>query len=119
MYLETILVLSEKGSVRSIDIAKEMGFSRPSVSVTIHNLESEDYVKVNENGTIELRPKGMKIATTIYERHKVLTGLLKKIGVNPQTASEDACRIEHYISAESFDKIKELIEKIDESHLYD
>ena len=118
MYLETILVLSKKGSVRSIDIAKAMGFSRPSVSVTIHNLESEDYIKVDENGLIELRPKGAEIANTIYERHTVLSELFEKIGVNPTTAVEDACRIEHYISPETFDKVKELVEKLEEHNLY-
>jgi len=106
MYLETILVLSKKGSVRSIDIAKAMNFSRPSVSVTVHNLENEKYIKIADDGSIELLPKGLEIAETIYERHTVLTDLLIKIGVSAETASEDACKIEHDISAETFDCIK-------------
>ena len=111
MYLETILVLSKKGDVRSIDIARAMNFSRPSVSVTVHNLEKEHYIKINENGTISLEPAGLEIAERIYERHTVLTDLLISIGVSEQTASEDACKIEHDISVETFDCIKKSIKK--------
>lgn len=111
MYLETILVLSKKGDVRSIDIARAMNFSRPSVSVTVHNLEKEHYIKINENGTISLEPAGLEIAERIYERHTVLTELLISIGVSEQTASEDACKIEHDISVETFDCIKKSIKK--------
>ena len=82
MYLETILVLSKKGDVCSIDIARAMNFSRPSVSVTVHNLEKEHYIKINENGTISLEPAGLEIAERIYERHTVLTELLISIGVS-------------------------------------
>lgn len=113
MYLETIHILSKKGVVRSIDIAKAMGFSRPSVSVTVHNLEKEDYIKINENGNIELLPKGLEIAKTIYERHTILTEFFEKIGVNSQIASEDACKIEHVISPETFKKVKSLLKKLD------
>ncbi|MCR4743208.1 MAG: metal-dependent transcriptional regulator [Treponema sp.] len=109
MYLETILVLSKKGDVRSIDIAHEMGFSRPSVSVTIHNLENENYVKIDEDGKISLLPKGLEIAERIWERHTVLTDLFIKIGVSPETAAEDACKIEHDLSIETFDCIKNAI----------
>lgn len=109
MYLETILVLSKKGTVRSIDIAKEMGFSRPSVSVTVHNLEKENYIKIADDGSISLEPKGLEIAETIYERHTVLSQLLESIGVSPETAADDACKIEHYISAETFECIKKSI----------
>ena len=112
MYLETILVLSKQGDVRSIDIARAMDFSRPSVSVTVHNLEKEHYIKINENGTITLQPSGREIAERIYERHTVLTDLLVKIGVSEATAAEDACKIEHDISIETFDCIKKAIKKM-------
>ena len=112
MYLETILVLSKKGDVRSIDIARAMDFSRPSVSVTVHNLEKEHYIKINENGTISLEPAGLEIAERIYERHTVITDLLISIGVSEKTASEDACKIEHDISVETFDCVKKAIKKM-------
>ncbi len=111
MYLETILVLSKKGEVRSIDIARAMNFSRPSVSVTVHNLEKEHYIKIAENGTITLEKPGKEIAERIYERHTVLTDLLISIGVSEKTASEDACKIEHDISVETFNCIKKAIKK--------
>lgn len=110
MYLETILVLSKKGPVRSIDIAKEMNFSRPSVSVTVHNLEKENYIHIEDDGTISLEEKGREIAERIYERHTVLSALLESIGVSKETASEDACKIEHDISVETFECIKRSIE---------
>ena len=112
MYLETILVLSKKGDVRSIDIARAMHFSRPSVSVTVHNLEKEHYIKILENGNIILEPAGLEIAERIYERHTVLTDLLIAIGVSEKTASEDACKIEHDISVETFNCIKKTIKKM-------
>ncbi len=111
MYLETILVLSEKGAVRSIDIAHAMNFSRPSVSVTIHNLEAEKYVKIGEDGNITLEPKGLEIAEKIYERHTVLSKMLEGIGVPADIAAEDACKIEHDISDITFACIKNLITK--------
>ncbi|MCR4948437.1 MAG: metal-dependent transcriptional regulator [Treponema sp.] len=111
MYLETILVLSKEGDVRSIDIARAMNFSRPSVSVTVHNLEKEHYIKITEKGTIVLEPAGREIAERIYERHTVLTDLLVSIGVSEKTAAEDACKIEHDISVESFNCIKKAIKK--------
>lgn len=110
MYLETILILSKQGAVRSIDIARAMNFSRPSVSVTVHNLEKENYIQINEEGNITLAEKGLKIAETIYERHTVLSKLLESIGVSPETAAEDACKIEHDISEETFQCIKKSIE---------
>lgn len=112
MYLETILVLSKEGDVRSIDIARAMNFSRPSVSVTVHNLEKEHYIKINENGTIKLEPAGLEIAERIYERHTVLTDLLVAIGVSEEVAADDACKIEHDISIETFDCIKKTIKKM-------
>lgn len=112
MYLETILVLSKEGDVRSIDIARAMNFSRPSVSVTVHNLEKEHYIKISENGTIKLEPAGLEIAERIYERHTVLTDLLVAIGVSEDVAADDACKIEHDISVETFDCIKKAIKKM-------
>jgi Mn-dependent DtxR family transcriptional regulator len=109
MYLETILVLSKQGAVRSIDIAKEMNFSRPSVSVALHNLEKEEYISIESDQTIKLLPKGVEIAKTIYERHTVLTEFFEQIGVKSSIASEDACKIEHDISPESFKAIKKLV----------
>ena len=109
MYLETILVLSKQGVVRSIDIAKEMNFSRPSVSVALHNLEKEEYISIEADQTIKLLSKGAEIAKTIYERHTVLTEFFEQIGVKSSIAAEDACKIEHDISPESFKAIKKLV----------
>jgi len=106
MYLETILVLSEKGPVHAIDIARAMEFSRPSVSVTVHNLENEGYITIEADQSIILKEKGREIAERIYERHTVLTSILESIGVPKEIAAEDACKIEHDISIETFDCIK-------------
>lgn len=109
MYLETILVLSKNGNVRSIDIANEMNFSRPTVSIAVHNLESEGFITISEDGSITLKEKGLKIAETIYERHTTLTKLLEQIGVPSEIASKDACKIEHDISPETFECIKKIL----------
>lgn len=107
-YLETILVLhNKKGYARSIDIANEMGFSKPSVSVAMKNLRENECISVNQDGLISLLPKGREIAECIYERHTVLTALLEALGVSPEASAEDACKIEHVISAESFCAIKQ------------
>ena len=107
-YLETILVLSlDKPYVRSIDIANELGFSKPSVSVAMKNLRNSGHIRVDENGHITLAPTGKKIAEMIYERHRILSQWLESLGVSRETASEDACRIEHVISEESFAAIKD------------
>ena len=111
MYLETILVLSKKGAVRSIDIAKEMNFSRPSVSIALHNLEKESYIAIEKDQTIKLLPKGAEIAKAIYERNTVLTEFLEQLGVKAYIAAADACKIEHDISPESFKAIKKLVKK--------
>ncbi len=112
MYLETILVLSEKKSdVRSIDICEEMGFSKPSISRAIHLLEDGGYVTIDNNGFIRLTDVGLSIAEKIYERHTVLTKLFVNIGVDEYTASEDACRIEHVISDATFEAIKKHMKK--------
>ncbi len=107
-YLETILVLRrEKGNVRSIDIVNELGFSKPSVSVAMKHLREDGYVTVNENGSIDLTDKGMEIANKIYERHTLISDWLIQLGVPKEIALEDACRMEHVISTESFEALKE------------
>ena len=107
-YLETILVLNNKnGSVRSIDIAMELGFSKPSVSIAMKNLRENGYIAVDDGGCITLLDKGRQIAETIYERHTLLSNWLITLGVDYKIAIEDACRIEHVISAESFQAIKD------------
>ena len=107
-YLETILMLKAKnGSVRSIDIAHELEFSKPSVSVAMKRLRESGHITVEDGGLIELTEDGKALAESIYERHVVLSEALESIGVSPDVASEDACRIEHYISQENFDRIKE------------
>ena len=111
-YLETILILhNRKGYVRSTDIATELGFSKPSVSVAMKNLRTNEYIVMDENGFISLTDKGMSIASAVYEKHTVLSRWLVSLGVDPKTATEDACRMEHVISQESFTKLKEHAEK--------
>ena len=111
-YLETILILhNRKGYVRSTDIATELGFSKPSVSVAMKNLRTNEYIVMDENGFISLTDKGMSIASAVYEKHTVLSRWLVSLGVDPKTAAEDACRMEHVISQESFTKLKEHDEK--------
>jgi Mn-dependent DtxR family transcriptional regulator len=112
-YLETILILKERnGSVRSIDIVRELDFSKPSVSVAMKNLKEKGLISIDGSGNISLTEEGLTIASEVYDRHKVLSRALIELGVSEETAAVDACRIEHYISSESFDKIKEYIEKI-------
>lgn len=106
-YLETIYMLHRKtGAVRSVDIANELDFSKPSVSVAMRNLRENGYIHVDEGGYITLLPAGLEIAERMFERHTTLTNWLVALGVAPETAAEDACRIEHVISAESFEAIK-------------
>lgn len=106
-YLETILILQkEKGNVRSIDIVNELGFSKPSVSVAMKHLREDGYVTVNEHGLIHLTDKGMEIANKIYERHTFISNWLIQLGVPKDIALEDACRMEHVISSESFEALK-------------
>ncbi len=110
MYLETILVLSEKkANVRSIDIADYRNFSKPSVSRAVGKLKSENYINVDKDGFITLTKSGFAIANKIYERHQVLSKLLIDLGVSEQTAIDDACKIEHDISDETFNIIKKRI----------
>lgn len=106
-YLETVLQLMEKnGSVRSIDIANELNFSKPSVSIAMKNLREHGYLKMDSDGYITLTEKGYKIANAMNERHVLLRDWLISLGVNEETAANDACRIEHVISAETFEAIK-------------
>lgn len=109
-YLETILVLKKKnGVVRSIDIANDLGVSKPSVSVAMKNLRNGEYIEMDKDGYITLLDKGLEIAEKIYERHTFLTDWLTSIGVDPAVAAEDACRIEHVISAETFSAMKKTL----------
>lgn len=108
-YLETILILSQrkgKGEVRSIDIVNELEFSKASVSVAMKNLRENGYITVDKDGYIRLTDKGLEIAEKMYERHTLLSQWLIKLGVDEKVAVEDACRMEHVISAESFAAIK-------------
>ena len=110
-YLETILILSHrKPHVRSIDIATELSFSKPSVSVAMKNLRQSGMIEVDEDGFISLTAEGMKVAEKVYERHTLFSRVLSGLGVDPKVATEDACRIEHVISEESFAAIKKYIE---------
>ena len=107
MYLETILVLSKKRPVvRSIDISEEMNFSKPSVSRAVKLLKNDGYIEVDGSGYITLTEAGSAIAGKIYERHTLLSAFLENIGVSKETAAEDACKMEHIISDETFDCIK-------------
>ena len=107
-YLETILILHQRtGAVRSVDIANELEFSKPSVSVAMRNLRENGYIHVDAGGFITLLPRGREIAEIMLERHNVLTRWLCSLGVPEEIAAEDACRIEHVISTESFEAIKE------------
>lgn len=107
MYLESIYVLSQKsGYVRSIDVSEYMGYSKPSVSRAVSLLKNGGYITMDEDNYIHLTDTGMEIARKIYERHTVLSEMLMRIGVSEATASEDACRIEHAISDESFLALK-------------
>ena len=111
-YLETILKLQQKqGQVRSIDIVAELHFSKPSVSVAMKKLRESGHVKMDESGLLTLTEQGEAIARRILERHQVLTGMLIAVGVNPETAAEEACEIEHCISDGTFEKLKAYYEK--------
>ena len=112
MYLETIHVLSKKmGAVRSIDVCEHMGYSKPSVSRAMGILKSAGYIEVDRHGYITLTEDGLEIANKMYERHTLLTSFLTALGVDEETAVDDACKIEHHISAESFDAIKRFVEE--------
>lgn len=111
-YLETIFILSNKnGSVRSIDIANELGFSKPSVSVAMKSLRENGYIDVMGDGSIILLEPGKSIAENLYARHTILTEALVSLGVSKETAAEDACKIEHILSEESFNAIRTHLNK--------
>lgn len=108
-YLETIYMLSLHSSeVRSIDVARHLGYSKPSVSVAMKRLRENGYVNMDDNNLLTLTESGLAIAQSIYERHQVISGYLMSIGVSEETALKDACRIEHVLSEETFHKIKEI-----------
>ena len=111
-YLETVLMLRQrKGFVRSIDIANEMGFSKPSVSIAMKNLKENGYITIDDGGMISLTDKGREIAEKTYERHTLFTEWLIRLGVSPDVAAEDACRMEHAVSEESFAAIKNFVQQ--------
>ena len=115
MYLETILILSKKANlVRSIDVVDYMGFSKPAVSRAMAKLKKEKYILVDPNGYIALTENGRTVAEKMYERHTLLTQFLVRIGVDEKTAAEDACKMEHVISDESFAALKQLEQKLRE-----
>ena len=106
-YLEAILKLKEdQGMVRSIDIVRELGFSKPSISVAMKNLRKNGYIRMDDDGYIILLPPGEEIAQRIYSRHKLLTQIFIQLGVSQETAMMDACKVEHDLSDETFEKIK-------------
>ncbi|HHU88466.1 MAG TPA: metal-dependent transcriptional regulator [Spirochaetales bacterium] len=113
MYLETILILKKRNSlVRSIDIATELNFSKPSVSRAVGILKDDGYITVDASGAIELTDTGKEVAKYVYEKHKTLTQFFIEIAkVSPETAEEDACRIEHVISDETFQSLKRILEE--------
>lgn len=114
-YLETILMIkNKKGLVRSIDIANELEFSKPSVSVAMRNLRQNGYIDVDENGYITLLESGLEIAEKMYERHTTISDWLISLGVDSQTAVDDACKMEHIISNESFEAIKKLAAQLNQ-----
>ena len=108
MYIETIYVLSQKSShVRAVDVGEKMGFSKPSVSRAMGLLKDGGYVTVDSRGAITLTEKGLDVAEKMYERHQIIASLLIRLGVDPEVATEDSCKIEHVISDETFSKIKD------------
>ena len=110
-YLETILVLHQKnGEVRSIDIVNEMNFSKPSVSVAMKRLREGGYIEMDGEGHITLLPSGLEIAQRTYDRHRLLTRFLTGLGVSEETAAEEACKMEHYLSEETFRCIRRSVE---------
>lgn len=110
-YLETILILSRQlPVVRSVDIANELGFKKSSVSVAMKNLREKNHIVVDKSGFITLTPSGREIAEMIYERHELLSSWLMDLGVSKETALEDACKMEHVISRESFDAVKKHVQ---------
>ena len=115
-YLESILVLQERrGHVRSIDIVNELGYSKPSVSIAMKKLRENGYISMDTEGLITLNESGRAIASRIYNRHKSLTRLFTLLGVSPEVAAEDACKVEHDLSDETFSKICQFIKQPEQS----
>ena len=113
-YLEAILSLRIRhGHVRSIDIANELNFSKPSVSVAMKKLRESGYIQMDQDGSITLLPEGERIAQRVYERHRLLTDFFVRLGVDPEVAAADACKVEHDLSEETFQKIKEHVHGIE------
>ena len=111
-YLESILILQEQlGSVRSIDIVNHLGYSKPSISIAMKKLRENGYISMADDGTITLREPGLAIATKIYDRHKTITKLFISLGVSPDQAAEDACKVEHDLSNETYDKILRFVHR--------
>ncbi len=109
-YLESILILKERrGVVHSIDIVNELGYSKPSVSIAMKKLRESGYISMAPDGSITLNESGMEVASRIYGRHKTLTKLFTMLGVSPETAAEDACKVEHDLSDETFSRIQEFL----------
>ena len=109
-YLESILILQERlGQVHSIDIANELGFSKPSISIAMKKLRENGYIHMAPDGIITLEDSGMAIASRIYSRHKIITQLFTLLGVSPKIAAEDACKVEHDLNDETFAKIREFV----------
>lgn len=112
MYLETIHILSQKGPVRAIDVGEYMGYSKPSVSRAMGLLKSGGYVTADKDGFLSLTDIGLEVAMKIFERHNLITDFLIRLGVDEETASEDACKIEHHISDTSFEAIKNYVNNL-------
>ena len=111
-YLESILIVQERlGSVRSIDIVNELGYSKPSVSIAMKKLRENGYSSMAADGTITLNDSGLEVASRVYGRHKTLTRLFTLMGVSPEIAAEDACKVEHDLNEETFARIKEFVQK--------
>ena len=115
-YLESILILQEQcGSVRSIDIVNKLGYSKPSVSIAMKKLRESVYISMAADGTITLNDSGMEIASRIYGRHKTITRLFQHLGVSPEQAAIDACKVEHDLSQETFERICAFVEQVEEA----
>ena len=115
-YLEAILVLQERlGQVRSIDIVNELGYSKPSVSIAMKKLRENGYVSMGSDGLITLEESGLEIASRIYGRHKTITRLFQHLGVSPEQAAIDACKVEHDLSQETFERICAFVEQVEEA----
>ena len=114
-YLESILILQEQcGSVRSIDIVNKLGYSKPSVSIAMKKLRESGYISMAADGTITLNDSGMEIASRIYGRHKTITRLFQYLGVSPEQAAIDACKVEHDLSQETFERICAFVKQFEE-----